>query len=66
MSTSLSLCQNGVCSKEFDITSTSCFPFSQITVTVFAANMFGNGSVSNSITIGQFLYHNNYYNNHAK
>ena len=54
MSTSLSLCQNGVCSEEFDITSTSCFPFSQITVTVFAANVFGNGSVSNSITIGQF------------
>ena len=47
-------CDAGECSQEFDITLTSCYPFSQIAVTVFAANVLGNGSVSNSITIGQF------------
>lgn len=47
-------CEDGGCSQDFDVTLTSCYPFSQIAVSVFAANMLGNGSVSNSITIGQF------------
>ena len=49
-------CENGECSREFDVTQTSCYPFNQIAVTVFAANVLGNGSISNSITTGQFNF----------
>ena len=53
-----SFCRDGVCSHESDVTSISCYPFSQITITVFAGNVLGNGSLSNSITLGQFWYYN--------
>ena len=49
-------CKNGECSQEFDVTRISCYPFNQIVVTVFAANVLGNGSMSTSITTGQFNF----------
>ena len=47
-------CMGGECIQEFDVTLSSCNPFNQVSITVLAANMLGNGSMSNSITIGQF------------
>ena len=47
-------CENGECSHEFDVTRTSCYPFNRIAVTVFAANVLGNGSMSDIVTTGQF------------
>ena len=50
-----SVCHDGVCSQEYNIASTSCHQFDQLTVSVFATNVLGNESVSNSISIGQFV-----------
>ena len=48
-----SSCSSGqVCSHQFEVDLSSCVPFADITITVFATNVLGSGQTSNVITIG--------------
>ena len=52
-----SSCANGICSHVFDVLSSSDCPAStNITTTVFASNILGNGPLSNSATSGHTIY----------
>ena len=46
-------CVNGLCSHNFDVTTSFCPPLSNINVTVFGTNQLGNGSTSHPVTVGQ-------------
>ena len=48
-----SFCGRGICSNEFDISSSSCPRSVDINVFVFATNTLGDGLLSNSVTIGR-------------
>ena len=48
-----SVCLNRMCSHVFEVSSSNCRPFSDINVTVFGTNILGNGTVAQSVTIGQ-------------
>ena len=41
-----SSCRDGICNYEFEVTSTSCSPSTDISVTVFASNVLGIGEAS--------------------
>ena len=50
---SLSACQDGVCSHYFNVSSSPCsFSTNDVTVSVFATNIFGNGLGSSTIVKG--------------
>ena len=53
VSISASTCKSRVCSYEFEVSSSSCPPLKDITVTAFATNVLGDGPLSNAIFISE-------------
>lgn len=47
------VCVKGICSHLFEVSSSNCRPFADISVTVFGTNVLGNGTVARSVTIGE-------------
>ena len=47
-----SSCDGGICSCRFDISSSSCLPSADVSVTVFASNILGNGPMSEPRIMG--------------
>ena len=46
-------CGEGTCRHLFNVSSSSCPPSDDIIVTLLATNVFGNGPMSDSITVGK-------------
>lgn len=47
-----SSCMDSVCSDVFNVTSSRCFPSTELSVTIFASNILGNGEISEAYTYG--------------
>ena len=47
-----SSCDDGVCTSVYEVSSSSCPPQTDISVSAFATNVFGNGQLSDSLIIG--------------
>ena len=47
-----SSCVSGNCSHTFELSTSSCHPYADISITVFGTNQLGNGSVSEPVTVG--------------
>lgn len=50
-------CIDGICKHTFTISTSSCPPLSNINVTVFGTNQLGNGTNSDTVTIGELQIH---------
>lgn len=48
-----SSCISGSCSHTFELSTSSCHPYADITITVFGTSQLGNGSVSEPVTVGR-------------
>ena len=43
-----------MCQHVFEVAFSKCARFSNINITVFGTNLLGNGTMSNTVTIGKF------------
>ena len=48
-------CADGICTHQFNITSSSCPTSTDISVVAFARNIFGNGSLSGPYVHGIYV-----------
>ena len=53
-----SSCDGQMCGHQFEVSSSSCVPSADVTITMFATNILGRGQTSNPITIGIVIYYN--------
>ena len=53
-----SSCDVQMCGHQFEVSSSSCVPSADVTITVFATNILGSGQTSNPITIGIVICYN--------